>query len=151
MMKQGMYSETGQSKARGQLLCKPSSSKGESSSSTTIYRNVLAKQVQEGQPEDVQSVDNEITFCSPNKVIRRESLSSEGQIDTSDELMEVDCDLFIADCRQEAEQQRRESMEESKPAEETMEEYPGAKLIREAELVRAAMYSKPNQGKCRNA
>ena len=56
-------------------------------------------------------------------MIRRESSSSEGPIDTSDELMEVDCDRFIADCRQEAERQRRESIEEVKPADEPMEKY----------------------------
>ena len=77
-------------------------------SDTTIYQNVLKEASSEVQ--DMMSVDNEITFYSPDKV-RRGSSFSDDQVNTSDEVMEIDCDKFIAECQAEAERSRHQSQE----------------------------------------
>ena len=87
-----------------------------SPSETTIYHNALNQATNEQE----RLVDPEITFCfnkggnkggSGNPM--RNSSSSKDQIDTSDELMEVDdeqniTDCFIADCEREAKRRRSE-------------------------------------------
>ena len=72
---------------------------------------------------------------------RRESTSSEDKIDTSDELMEVDCDKFIADCQAEVMRSRKDVRREAMPEHpEQYNEYPGEKIIREAESARARAF-----------
>ena len=90
-----------------------------SASSSTIYRNVLKKVADQveidnepimnaGTEEAIQeTVDSEITFRIKPATLNEAKVdsSSDKQIDTSDELMEVDMDIndrFIADCQQEA-------------------------------------------------
>ena len=82
-----------------------------SSSETTIYQCALQKEVSPDDkldvPQDDQieiDVDSEIAFrinqTEVNK-IQRLSSSSDEQVDTSDEMLEIDVDInerFIADC-----------------------------------------------------
>ena len=56
-------------------------------------------------PPDNQSIDQEVTFNLQNQKHNRkerDSSSSEDRVNTSDEMMEIDCKKFIADCREEA-------------------------------------------------
>ena len=82
-----------------------------SSSETTIYQKALRK---EGEGQDI-IVDNEISFKkvgmpevdTSNAMLDKSKLSpsSDEQIDTSDEMMDVEIDIndrFIADCAEEA-------------------------------------------------
>ena len=81
----------------------------ESGSVTTIYQNVLDKI---DSSEGINNLDDpEISFNphgrqgnQNSKMVkgRDSSSSEEGKIDTSDEMMEVDCDKFIADCEAQA-------------------------------------------------
>ena len=81
-----------------------------SNSETTIYRNLLDKtddfsdNDDKGQGQDVvtQQVDQEITFRLKKN---RGSSSSEDHVNTSDELINIDCDKFIADCADQAARQ----------------------------------------------
>ena len=143
-----------------------------SASSSTIYRNVLKKvadqveidnepMINAGTKEAIQeTVDSEITFRIKPATLNEAKVdsSSDKQIDTSDELMEVDMDIndrFIADCQQEAkwlsrqmgnngfanneyddtqilqENQKRKSLEIAD------------KMIREAEASRAKIFKTP--------
>ena len=81
-------------------------------SDITIYQNAVRKVTQDNSDKQVQvTVDPEKSF----KVIRkRDSLSSEDKIDTSDELIEVDNfrddvhSHFIAECQAQAANQQRD-------------------------------------------
>ena len=67
-----------------------------SNSATTIYQGLLEKQ---GQPEQSiieEKVDDEISF---NLRRNRGSTSSEDRVNTSDELLNIDCEKFIAECQ----------------------------------------------------
>ena len=77
----------------------------QSNSETTIYREAVLQEqpnVFDDIPTDctdkelVQVVDKEISF----HIKRKDSTSSDDQIDTSDELLDVD--KFIADCQEDA-------------------------------------------------
>ena len=72
------------------------------SSETTIYKNVLEKVNNNDDNDQFVDVDPEIMFK------KRDSSSLEdGRIDTSDELMEIDCNKFIAECTAEASHRKR--------------------------------------------
>ena len=78
-------------------------------SETTVYHNLLSKVDENSlnnelpQPMDIEE-DQEISFKMKPQ---RNSSSSEDQIDTSDELIEIDInEKFIADCAAEAERRR---------------------------------------------
>ena len=79
-------------------------------------------------------------------ISNRDSTSSEDKINTSDELMEVDCDKFIADCREEA-RRMSEGRDKGSPSVQNKRvdyyEYPGDRMVREAENARVHMFSIP--------
>ena len=119
----------------------------QSTSQTMIYHNVLEK-VTTGKIDDP-----EITFKIPiegnnvqlesDKVRNRESSLSDDQIDTSDEMMEVDQsihDKFIADCEAEATRRRSKSRDETDRARCEADD-----IIREAEAGRAQVYAMPGK------
>ena len=100
------------------------------------------------------SIDDEITFKMPeqqNKETtnekRRGSSSSEDRadlVDTSDELMEVDCDKFIADCEMEArlnKQRERQNKGDSPGDFRSKSE----QMICDAEAARARIYVSPGK------
>ena len=113
-----------------------------SNSETTIYRNVLDK-IASREPAEI-TVDPEIVFNNrrsigqkkPDKL--RVSSSSDEQIDTSDELMEVDIDMnecFIADCEAEAKRKREHPDHRDKdPARQQADDY-----IHDVEAAKAKM------------
>ena len=78
-----------------------------SNSQTTIYNSLLENQAEVEESDRVrldtgivmQEVDQEVSFKLRTN---RNSSSSEDQVNTSDETINVDCDKFIADCEQEA-------------------------------------------------
>ena len=70
-----------------------------SHSDTTIYREAVRP---ESDTNRVEVIDREISF----NIKRKESTSSEDQIDTSDELLDVD--KFIADCQEDARRRSKE-------------------------------------------
>ena len=122
---------------------------------TTVYKNLLKEVSQTDKPKEIQvntdiDVDSEITFriknnmiadCEQPEVERRESMSSEEKIDTSDELIEVDCECFIAECREEARSQQKKNKSQEGEQGDKPREFPGDRLIREAESARARMYT----------
>ena len=141
----------------------------ESESEATIYQNLLPEQDSndtpmdqdaEGIPSDkIEVVDSEIAFklkpvvkpkgITPQHAIgkdaipedRQESTSSEDRINTSDELMtDVDCDRFIAECRQAADDTRRHGGE---PSPQKRKEYPGDLAIHRSENNRTRIYHQP--------
>ena len=63
-----------------------------SGSATTVYHNLIS------QIQDTGEVDDEVTSNFKNARIDRQSSSSD-KIDTSDDMMNIDCDQFIAECR----------------------------------------------------
>ena len=63
---------------------------------TIIYHNALQKDKQSIE------VDNEVTFMVDSSKVHRYSTSSDEHIDTSDGLMDVDVDQFIADFSRQA-------------------------------------------------
>ena len=87
-----------------------------SNSDTTIYCNILETQAvieDKGteRNELVERADSEIVFNFKN----RGSTSSDDvnmPVDTSDELINIDCDKFIAECSMEADKQRRREGED---------------------------------------
>ena len=84
---------------------------GNSVSETTIYQPAILAETNENHNlvDDKSSIDEEITFKMPNEVNNRASTSSEEeQINTSDELADLDVEQFIADCQEDA---RRRSNE----------------------------------------
>ena len=110
-----------------------------SNSDTTTYHNVL-KEANPNQDLDAESEENEVLFIirepSMAPAQRCDSMSSEDKIDTSDELMEVNCDKFIADCREEA---RRQSAEHQRLSSDKRKEFLGDRLVREAKAARVRM------------
>ena len=115
----------------------------QSDSGTTIYKNVLSQ-------EDVQ-VDDEIVFHVKDK--KWDSSSSEEPINTSDEIYEVDCDQFIADCVSEVNKQRDERKSSHghgrRDHERTLPPPPpeqrGLQMVREAESARGILYPSPGK------
>ena len=121
-------------------------------SDMTIYHNVLRQAdsnqetilERDGLPEkevvshfEMVNVDQEISFKIPDKKTH-ESTSSEEPIDTSDELREVDCEKFIADCQEQA---RRDSASRVKAQEQPqMQEFPGDRMIKEVKNARARVF-----------
>ena len=87
---------------------------------------------------EMVNVDQEISFKIPDKKTH-ESTSSEEPIDTSDELMEVDCEKFIADGQEQA---RRDSASRVKAQEQPqMQEFPGDRMIKEVKNARARVFT----------
>ena len=133
-----------------------------SRSETTIYRDALIPIPDDSTPEDqnsiiepniqdnpdteemeTESIDPDITFNikKPVKQTRESTSSEDKMIDTSDEMLELDCDKFIADCREEAERRSAEHpSQHAPPPKEQRKEYPGERLIRETEMGRVRMY-----------
>ena len=105
-----------------------------SESDTTIYQNALEK-VDSG---DIV-VDAEITFKN-----RESSSSEEGKIDTSDEMMEIDCNNFIAECTAQANRCKRPYPGEQEPDPKEAAD----NVIREAEAAKIRML--PTPGNCYN-
>ena len=118
-------------------------------SDTTIYDNALQKIVQ---------VDPEISFKEKivekevqleKEVDKRDSTSSEEQIDTSDELIEMDVhDKFIAECAAEASNRKRTYPYTDEGGQEMHDR--AETIIREAEAARIRMLGTPgkNFGTC---
>ena len=135
----------------GENLCK---SVINSNSDTTIYNNALEQVPEDQAPKESVSnigyntlvVDSEISLKIPGKVNGRESSSSEDQVDTSDELIEVDCDKFIADCQAQAEKQSRSKHTSGENQVGTRDTtYPSDRMIQEAEQVWAKVFSNPGK------
>ena len=94
---------------------------GEATSKTTIYKNVLQKEVP-ARHSYIDSGDDEVTFKTPTKAqfqTMQNNSSSDEQVDTSDELLEIEMDFnekFISDCAKEAAASRKESrLQEKEP------------------------------------
>ena len=126
------FEESQKSKRTGKVQTKKRASRGmlneveqaelnNSYSETTIYKPAIEKQ---------QMVDPEISFKLPEE--RRGSSSSEEQIDTSDELMDVD--NFIADCEAAA---KKDRVNQSKST------YRREDMVREAEAGKARAMATP--------
>ena len=102
-MDMGVAANVGNGKDSNQLIT------SQLASETTIYRNVLQMDnigSEEGIKDSVD--DPEITFKTPvkdsHKAMQNNS-SSEEQVDTSDEMLDLEVDInekFIADCAHEA-------------------------------------------------
>ena len=105
----------------------------QSNSDTTIYQNVLEK-VDENEANQIV-VDPEISFKK-----RDSSSSEEGRIDTSDEMMEINCNKFIADCAAEVNRCKQSYQEQTDGRQHNQE--PGQssdEMIREAEAAKIRM------------
>ena len=167
MLKKGMFDETNSGQQGGHTPQYDDKNKGktkagkldpvsvnETGSNTTIYQNVLqqvARSGEETKETEPGFINAEIRDKDDPEIVlniklpgteRRESTSSEDKIDTSDELMEVDCDKFIADCRAEAMRNDQKIAGPNAPSEqpEQYNEYPSEKIIREAESARARAF-----------
>ena len=137
MMEKGFFETKGHDNGNSK-----SGKKGEGSlispeSEVTVYRNAV---------EFVEDkVDMEISF---NVHKYRESTSSEEQIDTSDEILEVDFNTcFIADCANEAVRQRSNneaSTSYDRPQEKDNQISRSEQIIRDAEALRARMHKTGN-------
>ena len=77
-------------------------------SEVAVYKNALEKVVPQEEISGLDTSDPQTTFKTScvEKPLRESSSSDEGKIDTSDELMEIDCNNFIAECAAEASQRR---------------------------------------------
>ena len=106
----------------------------QTNSKTTVYRNVLEK-INDSDIND----DPEITFKK-----RDCSSSEEGKIDTSDEMMEIDCNQFIAECAAEANRRKRTLTEDKELDPKEIAD----NMIREAEAAKIRML--PTPGNCFN-
>ena len=113
-------------------------------SDTTIYHNALDK-----TDVDIQQVDPEVSFRMKKQ---RESSSSKDQIDTSDELMEIDInEKFISDCAADAARQRHHDRDESTDGQnnvrgrhrDSTKQNRTMDMIRESEASKARMYATP--------
>ena len=97
---------------------------------------------------DIQQVDPEVSFRMKK---HRESSSLEDQIDTSDELMEIDInEKFIADCETEAARQRQRDHNETTDGQNNADRHHDASkqnqtmdMIQESEASKARMYTTP--------
>ena len=121
-----------------------------SNSETTIYREAVLPEQQlvvnkiSSDKDMVQIVDNEISF----HVKRKDSTSSDEQIDTSDELLDVD--KFIADCQEDARRQSKESHPSGRDDQITDDGHghghhqsQADQVVKEAEASRARMIATP--------
>ena len=108
-----------------------------SESDTTIYHKVvMPESTTQSQEKDYREVDSEVTF----KIVKegqRVSTSSEEQIDTSDEMLDVDVHRFIADCAQE--------VKEGNIGNAEMDENKRDNMIKEAEAAKARMLATPGK------
>ena len=118
---------------------------GEATSETTIYKNVLQKEVP-ARHSYIDSGDDEVTFKTPTKAqfqTMQNNSSSDEQVDTSDELLEINMDFnekFISDCAKEAAASRKESQLQEKepgPNERANE------ILRQAEVSKALLLPTP--------
>ena len=111
-----------------------------SCSNTTVYQNLL-NQKENGNSQDTevpevemsfaeQEVDSEITFKIKQKC---DSSSSDDHVNTSDELMNIDCDQFIADCQSAARGNPPEHKSEARMEEEDPFEK-GNQMVHRAEV-----------------
>ena len=117
-----------------------------SNSETTIYQNAVEfmevdteynveKEKEKGKFCDTD--DPEITF----KVRQRDSTSLEDQVNTSDELMEIDInEQFIAECAAEARNSRQKDAREPHTPKEIST---GEQIIQESEAAKARMFKTP--------
>ena len=93
-------------KSKGKL---PPDGPLESNLRTTIYHDILEKQIQENPGEILHCEIDDDPEISFKRTCERESSSSEEPIDTSDETINMDVnDQFIADCATEETKQRRD-------------------------------------------
>ena len=106
----------------------------QTNSETTVYQNALEK-INDSDIND----DPEITFKK-----RDCSSSEEGKIDTSDEMMEIDCNQFIAECAAEANRRKRSLPEDKELDPKEIAD----NTIREAEAAKIRML--PTPGNCFN-
>ena len=139
-----------------QLSAKRISEANPSSSETTIYQWALQKEVSPDDkldiPQDDQmefDVDSEIAFrinqTEVNK-IQRLSSSSDEQVDTSDEMLEIDVDIneqFIADCAQEAAKKQKNLGITGQNLNTQSHKEKVEEVIRKAEDSRAQMMATP--------
>ena len=158
-MKSGMFED-----GNGQKQPEPTRNRGStgstaklpfSSSNTTIYKNLLdplgnnSRETREHDPDlgeqDIitHEVDSEVNFQIKRN---RGSTSSEDQINTSEEVPNIDCENFISDCAREAERGRSSDF----PATDRGGPRPVPRLINrgrqmtdEAEGVQTRVVSKP--------
>ena len=112
-------------------------------SDTTIYKDAVMDEISE--PTKILVVDSEVTFNLKQSHAnveseRRGSTSSEDQIDTSDEIMDVD--NFIADCEARALNSKGGVVRES---EDKTYQYKGDDMIREAEAAKVRMAATPGE------
>ena len=91
----------------------------------------------------VEQADPEVTFNLSKSQRNRESSSSEEQIDTSNETLDVD--NFIADCESNA--RRRQSMSEGNERRSRKSQFECDQMIRESENAKVAMYATPGNAK----
>ena len=114
-------------------------------SNTTIYQNLLPERQSEADAETVadevedRQVDSEITFKI--KKIRGSTSSEDhaGPIDTSDEMLNIDCDKFISECAEEVARARiREPSNEvgDAPGRAPNPFDRGGEMIKEAEIAK---------------
>ena len=136
--------------ASGKSISNTSNAQCFSQSETTIYKEAL---VPEGNnsvlqpPEDQESdkievVDKEISF----HIKRKDSTSSDDQIDTSDKLLDVD--KFIADCQEDA--RRRSRDRDGERSSDNMNAHHRRtsqtdQAIKEAEAAKARMMATPGK------
>ena len=112
-----------------------------------VYRDLLLQQdksqVVEDSEHKTQEVDHEILFRLKKN---RTSTSSEDQVNTSDDLVNIDCEKFIADCAVEA--SRRPHVDLDGGNAQESEENPfhrSDQMIKDAEGVRSRMVSAPGR------
>ena len=150
MKRKGLFDEEqvasadGKSERKRSKMCKNKAKQGEptseSYSETTIYHEAV-------MPDDKVNkiqVDDEVSFKVPEN--NRNSTSSEDQIDTSDELLDVD--KFIADCQEDARRRSHEVVDRDPDyrrhkLDGQNETDQSTQIIREAEASKAAMLATP--------
>ena len=81
----------------------PEGESSQSGSETTIYQEAVLQ-----DQSNKMEVDSEITFNLINQKVNTDSMSSEEQMDTSDELADLNVDKFIAECQKDARQRSHE-------------------------------------------
>ena len=110
----------------------------QSRSETTIYQEAVP-----WEQSNKMEVDSEITFTLNNQKVNRDSTSAEEQMDTSDELVDLNVDKFIAECQEDA--RRRSHKRELLGTEERQDFRMGQshEMIKEAEEGKARMLATP--------
>ena len=119
-----------------------------SNSETAIYQNLVRQANQDSIMADEE--DKEIYF---NLKRNRQSSSSEGgrvdNIDTSDEMINIDCEQFIANCADEARKRKEGNMDEQVRDDRDDPFDHGQRMMKEAELAKAQVMAPPGRPLCR--